>query len=259
MNNGRFKVFDAVRNAYIFVGREWPYLLKIGLAPMALQVCLSLFIEFTQADASAVAGYLWGLPATMSFAWFMFLETRLLLLGERIDRLPADPAYLADFQRAMQLSVLSSLLFNMAMAGAVMLEMTLLRATQKGVSGFADLGGFVLIGAIFWGLRFGIIPILMAVRHPVRPVLRQVQGMLFSLRLAGLGVVCLFPVAFLYQIVILLLLGDVVDPALEVSLTSAQKVALTLAGAPFSLLVSALLNAATVYALKQVLAERRAA
>jgi hypothetical protein len=257
MDNSRFSIFEAVRSAYVFVGREWLYLLKAGLLPMGMQVIASLFVQYQRAAASLIEGYLWGLPATTLFAWFMFLEARLLLLGERVDRLPQERAYLLDRLHCMKLTVMIAVLFNMGMAVALALLAAIAGGGQWGVSWPATISGLFIIGGIFWSLRFGLVPILAAVRYPIRPVLRQTWGMMFSLRLFGMAMTCLFPVVLLFQILVSAFIPAATDPLATGSFTAAQQLAIIAAGAPLSLLVAALLTAAGTSALRQILGTRR--
>jgi hypothetical protein len=255
MDSGRFNIFEAVRNAYIFVGREWFYLLKAGLLPMAAQIVATLFIQFQRPDASQIESYLWGLPAAVFFARFMFLEARLLLLGERLDRLPQDSAYLADRHHSLKLSVLTAVLFNMGTAAALTLWLTVEELSQSGANGLLHLAGLLIIGAIVWAIRFGIVPTLAAVHHPIRPVLRQTGGMLFSLRLVGMGMLCTLPVILLFWFFILSLVPELADPAAKLSET--EQIIVAIASTPMSLVCAALLSAAVAYALKQILGSRR--
>ncbi len=260
MNNNRFSIFGAVKEAYAFVGREWLYLLKAGLLPMGMQIVTALFIQFQRPEASQIEGYLWGLPSTVLFAWFTFLEIRLLLLGERLDRLPQDRAYLGDRLQCMKVSIMMSVLFNMSMMAALVLLLALGGGADQtgGANWPATLGIIVIIGGIFWGVRFGLAPILAAVHHPIRPVLQQTWGMMFSLRLIAMGIVCLFPLAFLFQIFMEVLLPPSTG-ALPgtLTLTVTQQITLVTASAPFSLFIAALLNAAAASALKQILGSGR--
>lgn len=255
MDNGRFNIFEAVKNAYVFVGREWFYLLKAGILPMAMQIVATLFIQFQRPDASQIEGYLWGLPAAVFFGWFMFLETRLLLLGERLDRLPKDPAYLADRQHCLKLSVMTAVLFNMAAAALLTGWLMIEETNQSGENWPLHIGGLLLIGAIAWGLRFGIIPTLAAVHYPIRPVLRRVDGMLFSLRLIGMGMCCTLPAIFFFWFIIISAVPAVADPAAK--LTEAQQIIITVVSTPLSLICAALLSAAVAFALKQILGAER--
>lgn len=258
MDKAQFNIFDAIRNAYLFVGRNWLYLLKIGMLPVLMQIGVALFLQSQRPDASTIESYLWGLPATTLFSWFMFLEMRLLLLGERIDKpLPKDINFLRDRQRALRVSIITALLFNMWLAASVTL---LLAATDSGLWGVnwpLTLAGLFLIGSIVWGMRFSVLPILGAVDHPFKPFLDQVRGMMFSLRLIGMGILCLLPVAFVFQILTALFISRPADPAVPFKLSDAEQIGVLIAGAPLSLIVSALLNAAAAYALKQLLGARK--
>lgn len=256
MDNSRFNIFEAVKDAYVFAGREWLYLLKAGLLPIVVQVGVSLFIQFQRPEASQIETYLWSIPATALFAWFTFIEMRLLLLGERVNRLPADGAAVAERRHALQLTVILSLLFNMGLTVLTSLLVVTMQASVASNNWAITLAGMFLLGGIFWSLRFGIVPILASVHYPIRPVLRQTWGMMFSLRLIGMGMACLFPVAILFQILTSLVIRRPVDAAVEAKMTTTEQLLFLLMGAPLSLMVSLLLNAAAAYALKQILGSR---
>ena len=254
-NNSRFNIFEAVKKAYLFVGREWLYLLKIGFLPMGAQVAAAAFVQYQRPDASLIEGYLWGLPAAALLGWFVFLQTRLLLLGERVDRLPRDRTYLADRHQAMNLSVLTTVLFNMGTAGALALWMAVEEGAQSSANKPLGILGLLIIGGVVWGVRFGIIPLLAAVHYPIRPVLRQTADMLFSLRLIGMGLLCTMPVVFLFRFLIAAAVPVSGDAMAKLS--EGEQFTLTVISAPLSLMCAALLGAATVYALKEILGTGR--
>ena len=254
-NNSRFNIFEAVKKAYLFVGREWLYLLKAGLLPMGAQIAAAAFVQYQRPDSSLIEGYLWGLPAAALLGWFVFLQTRLLLLGERVDRLPRDLAYLADRRHAMKISVLTTVLFNMGTAGALALWMAVEEIAQSSANKALGMIGLLLIGGVVWGVRFGIIPLLAAVHYPIRPVLRQTADMLFSLRLVGMGLLCTMPVVFLFRFLFVAVVPVSGDPMAKLS--DGEQLALTVISAPLSLMCAALLGAATAYALKEILGSGR--
>jgi hypothetical protein len=258
MDKSRFSIFEAVGNAYIFVGKEWPYLLKAGVLPVVAQIVGMLFVQFQRPEASLIESYLWELPAAWLFAWFMFIETRLFLLGERLRHLPRNQAYLADRQHSMNIAVLTSVLFNMGIA--VILSAMLLvddQSWKNPSSAGLHVAALVLLGAIIWAVRFGIIPTLAAVHYPIRPVLRQTDNLLFSLRLIGLGIACLLPAAFIFKLIIITVLPEIaVDPPAgvgDVHLTDAQQITAAVVFTIRSLVFTALLTAAVASALKQIL------
>ena len=257
MDSSKFNIFEAVKNAYLFVGREWVYLLKAGALPVVMQICTSLFVQLVREDSSILEGYLWGLPATALFSWFVFLEMRLLLLKEKIDELPHDVGYLIDRQNAMRIAVLTSLLFNMGISFAMTILLGIVESGKWGISTPLTLAGSLLAGVAFWSIRFGILPILAAVHYPFRPVLLQTRGAMFSLRLAGMALVCMFPVALVFQIALSFFVDKTADIATAPKLTMMEQVGIIVVSAPVSLLVAALLNASAAYALKQIIGSRQ--
>jgi hypothetical protein len=108
-----------------------------------------------------------------------------------------------------------------------------------------------LLGLVFWGARLGVLPILAAVGYPLRLFLQQVTSPLFSLQLIVMGMMAMFPVALVFQLVVSLL----IDPpsALSGGLAPRDHFLLIVMSAPFSLASNILLNASAAYALKQLL------
>jgi hypothetical protein len=255
MDKSRFSIFEAIQKAYVFVGRERSSLLMYGAAAMALQTVTDLFVQFQRPESSLVEGYLWELPATFLLARFMFLETRLLLLGERPEQLPQDQAYLSSRQRGLAASVISAVLFNMAMMAARVLLLALQESGQWGTNRLVTMAGFLVIGVLIWGVRFGIAPVLLAVNYPFRPVLRKTAGPMFSLRLIALGILCVLPVSFLFQTALALAVSGSGAKTLG-DLAPAVQAGIIAGNAVFSLVSAALLTAAVAYALKQILRSR---
>lgn len=253
MNNSRFNIFESVRSAYIFAGNEWRYLLKVGLFPMTVQILTSLILQFWVGETSSIESYLWSLPATVLFAWYVFLEMRLLLLGERLDRLPSDSALRVDRRQAMKVSVLIYLLFSMSMAAADAYLTIAADSNQQEVNFLITFGGVFVLGGILWGIRFSVAPILASVSQPIRPVLRKVEGMIFSFQLIGMGILCLFPVIFLFLFPVAILVVKLTFPMTSMKLG----LLVALGGAPASLITVTLLNASIAYMLKQILGNRR--
>ncbi|MCK5519110.1 MAG: hypothetical protein KAI61_06825 [Alphaproteobacteria bacterium] len=253
MNNSSFNILEAVRNAYSFTRREWRYLLKAGYFPMMAQILTSSILQFGVEDISPIESYLLSFPATVLFAWYVFLETRMLLLGERLDRLPSDSALLADRRQAMKVSVIVYLLFSMGMAAADAYLVMAMTSGHWGVNWPITLIGLFVLGGIFWGIRFSVVPILASVNYPVRPVLRQMKGMMFSLRLIGMGIICLLPLIFIFLFPMAIFIVKIASPMTQMK----QGFLIVLGGAPVSLIIVTLLNASIAYALKQMLGSSR--
>lgn len=251
MKNSSFAITAAAKNAYIFVGREWRYLVKIGTLPLGLQLLATLFIHLQRPDAMALEGFLWSFPASVAFAWFMFLEARLLLLGERIDRLPADKEYRQERAYALKLCIIVALLFNMAITAAFATLEWLFMSGASAQSLFAGAAFLFLTGGLFWGVRFSIVHILAAVNYPIRPFLRQTHGMEISFRLIGMGFLCVVPALFIFQMLL-----SLIAPDANAELSDIQILAVLCLSAPLSLTLVAVLNAAAAFALKDLLGGR---
>jgi uncharacterized membrane protein len=220
---------------------------------MGAQIATVLFIQFQRPTASQIEFYLWGLPATVLFGWFMFLETRLLLLGEKLDRLPQDADYLSDRRRDMELAVLAAVLFDMIRMALLVTLMAIVPANpEEPMAPPLVLVGLFIIGVLFWGMRFIIIPTLAAVHHPIRPVLQKLHGGFFSLRIVCMGFAALLPVG----ITALILLGNPPETAAQ---AQTLHVSTLIADSFLSFASVAVLNASVACALKQILNPRRRA
>jgi hypothetical protein len=247
-----FSIIRAVRDGYAFVGREWKYLLRIALLPTGISMVTQLYLFFRdrEKDISIFEGFIWGLPATALLAWFMFQESRLLLLGEKADTLPENPDYIAERKRAQNASILIWLLFSMGWSAVQGYQDMLLRplADPAAQPEFWMAGlGALIFGVFFWGLRFGVAHILAAVNYPIRQYVRQVNGLGISLRLAGMALLGCIPVLIVFA-----LLLQIVAPNLQHPDDPAVAIVVMLA-APVSILVAAVLNAAAGFALKEML------
>jgi hypothetical protein len=143
------------------------------------------------------------------------------------------------------------------MSLAITILMSAAESPQWGTEWPITLAGMAMIGMMFWAVRFGLLPILAAVHYPFAPFLKKIRGMMFSLRLVGMGAVCLFPVAFLFQIFVVSFMGRSADPAVQLKMTAPEQTTIIIASAFLSLLITALLNAAAAHALKQLLGSNR--
>lgn len=248
MSGSQFSITGAVRNAYAFVGREWRYLLKLGLLPMGVGLVTKGVLFALQSDLTATAVSLWNLPAAAMTGWFIFYEARLLLLGERGDGLPQNPAFLAQRKRCMSLCVITFLLFYMAAKGIMDFHVWSVGQTVSGENTFLFAAGALLFGVGIWGLRFMLAPILAAVDYPVRRYMKIVNGAGISFRVLGLMALGSLPVLAVFFTLAALFLPPIVpSQQLDVPLP------LVLLDVPMVLLIWAVLAAAGCYALKEIL------
>jgi hypothetical protein len=185
----------------------------------------------------------------------MFAEARLVLMGERIDYLPQDENYLNERRRMMNYSVTVFLLFNMALTAISAWLQWTVTSHAFGDNMAITLASLFFIGGMFWGLRFSVAYIVAAVGYPFRAFLQRSEGMEFSLRLLGMGLLCAFPVYLALELLLEILFPELTsNPAPE---TMSMVIVVS---APIAFAVPVLLNAAAAYALKDMLGggERRA-
>jgi len=260
MSGSQFNISAAVRNAYLFLGREWAYLGRASLLPVGVTLVTDLLVYKQGRDITIDEAppwnmpfelFLWDLPSSILFGWFMFREVRLLLLGERANFLPQDVDYLSDRRRSLQVCVIVWLLFNMAQTvfgGALYWALGMIKANPNSMAGLLV---FFLFGISIWGIRFGVVHILAAVGYPIRNFIFRVNGLGISLRLIGMTALCVIPVFLLVAAV-----GTLVVPENAAVPEHTTRV-LIAAHSLFGSLIQALLTAASAFALKEILGRPR--
>lgn len=252
----KFKIFPVVKSAYLFAAKERGYLLKIGVLPMVAHVVTALFLQFYRADASMLENYIWSLPSAALFAVFTFALARLLLVGERLDKLSVEDAYKNNRPRMMKASILLSLIFHMGLALVTITLMFVV--SSKDVSGvsniFLTVGAALIVGFIFWGVRFGVLPILASVGYPLKRFLMKVNSPFFSLQLIMMGIVAMLPLIMIFQFAMSMVISPPDGMTVElITVSTKEHIAIIIISAPFSLLSNVILNASAIFALKEIL------
>lgn len=258
MNNISFNMALAIRSGYLFVAREWQYLARFSLLPIGVSLITDLAMYYQKREISMFEDYLWNMPALALFGWFMFVEARLALMGERAGHLPTDPAYMAERKQALAASVLVWLLF-------VMGRTTILAYLTWGIGKSNPLINFFwlfLIGAGIWGIRFSVAHILAAVGYPIRRYIFQVNGIFISLRLAGLYLMTCLPVALVeYGLTSMILPQDVagglIDSKVLDNLPESSALSLIVLETLSDVVSMALATAVFSFALKDMLSRPR--
>ncbi len=251
MKDRSFNIFRAVRDAYLFVGREWRYLLRLAGFPVAAGIATLLVAQLAMPGGSILADALWNIPANAVMGWYLFLQTRLLVFGERLDRLPPGGAQRASRRRALVASVCVWVLFNMGLAAlAQYFEWTAERYTPGTPMTAAGIAGLLLVGFSVWAVRLGVAHILAAAGYSIKAFLIEVNGVMFSVRLIGMAMLCVLPLLFPLQIVMAAVLSGKSGIGVQ------DLLMLAALGAPFSCLAGSLCNAAAVFALKEALGRR---
>lgn len=251
MSGGTFGIIEAARSAWQLLLEQRAYIVRIAALPVCAQVGTTLALRFLNPEAGVIESFLWNFPATVLFAWLMFAEARFVLAGERLDRLPQDAAYLGARLHAMQLGVLFTLIFNMAVAAATAWLEWAMRTGEAARGGLASAATFGAVILLVWGLRFSVMHIVAAAGYPPHVFLRRVRGAEFSLRLLGMGLLCALPVYLLLMLAVELAVPDAAQ-----GLTDVQSAMIIIFTAPVTMFVPLLMNAAAVFALKELMGRK---
>lgn len=252
MNGAKFGIIDSVKKAWRFTVDNRGYLMRLGFIPLMLQMVTVMFLLNFRPESTVFEIFLWNLPANMFFAWYMFAEVRFLLLGERLDRLPGDAEYLAVRSLSMKRAVLILLLFDMGLTAAFGWVEWASRTMMAEQSALVAMSIPVLYAAVFWALRFSVLHVVAAVGYPLRAFLRRVRGVEFSLRMAGMILLCSLPIYLAFGFLAALLLAG------AESVDGIRGALFRIMQVPTAMLASVLMNAAAAYALKEMLGRERA-
>lgn len=257
MNKNRFHILKSVLAAYNYIGREWRYLFGIGLVPASVSFLTIMLSQALHPKAGLIEEFLWSLPATALFGWLMFQQTRLMLFGERLDNLKTDVPFVLNRQRLMRASIIVWILFKMAIMGAGIFLYWAASTATPGETSVQSVIGMLLIGFAFWGVRFGVAHILAAADYSIRAFIFRVNGIMISLRLIALAFLATAPLMLILRALISLVVpgGEVTATTQLSGLTFAL---LALLGTLMALASTLVLNAAAIFALKEMLGQDKA-
>ena len=257
MSGGRFKIIESVKSAYVFAWHNATYLLTAAVAPLLVQIVSDGFLQYIGKADPLKLGFieygLWTLPAHAVLSWFLFIEARLIFLGENIYNLPQEPEAIAKRNQAMQATILVALLFHMmtiAFQGVTQWSAGITQGSLDAATkpnSFAMTIGMLSIGAMFWGLRFMAAPVVVAIGLSLRQFIFRVNGVEFSLRLLGLWLATWLPVYFTYGLFGILVFGK------DKQISGSDIYLSNLLDAPFSIIGAALATAAICFAVRQVM------
>ncbi|MEZ0261205.1 MAG: hypothetical protein ACAH80_09355 [Alphaproteobacteria bacterium] len=192
----KFSIMAAVRNGYIFVIREWRYLARLAILPTGVLLITNMAIFYNQQYMTEFMYYALSLPYLTLFGWYLFMLSRLLLLGERAPFKGSTPEEMRERHHWLKVTVIVWLLWSAWWAGFKGYCTWFMQNPQLQQSGGANMFLLLLIGASFWSLRFGVVPLLASVGYSIKRYIFQVNGIRISLSLLGLSIVCLSPLFF---------------------------------------------------------------
>lgn len=259
-NRGNFSISDALRDGYRTSWRMRAYLLRLSVIPLVVHALTQAVKVYVVYDAQTLVlpspylMFLLELPATVAFGWFIFAQSRAMLLGERTDSLPAEAGYRAARLDCLRASVIFFILYKMFMTVCYSLMLKISQVNPQAEATLPTVLFMVLVGIMFWSVRLTLAPAVSAVGYSVKHYIFAVNGAMISLNLLAVGFVCLLPVFMMMALVNGLILGG--DVSAEP--TQAQVLAVGAAMAPITLFFFATANAAAVCGLRQLFARSKA-
>ena len=246
MNNQRFDILGCALQGIRSVFAEWRYLSSIALVPVGLTALITLFKAYGIENKTLTTNVLATLPTSALAAWFMFLQTRLLVFGERGGQNSAVSG--DERRRAFEASMILWLLTSLASLGFTTFVAYWGEQMQQGGSTGLTAVGYLMLGAAFWALRFSLVHILGAIGYSIRSYIYRVNGVMVSLRIFAMMMIVFFPVSF------------VSGPVAQALLDAAQREApmmqifgLQLILCALTFIFLAFFNAAGVFALREML------
>lgn len=252
MNSTRFDILDAATFGFRSAFAERRYLSLVALVPICITSAVELLKVFGLDNNGFMTELVCLIPISLAAAWFMFVQTRLLVFGERPPEHLIGTA--AERRRQFEASALLWLLMQMFALGflAFMLHWNQ-QIKADTLSAPVNIIGYLLIGATFWAARFFVAHILAATGYPLRDYIFRVNGVMVSLRLIALLFIVMLPVA---------LVASPIEQSLAQALRAQDAHPLNIAGliivrTILNFVLLAVFNAACVQALRQMLGPQK--
>lgn len=250
MSHNSFDIIGAAVNAVRFVIRERRYMLAAAAFPFAATLAANMMSFFIlKGQGSILLAVLLLLGEAAMDGWFMFLQTRLIVLGERLEEPGQNPDARQLRHNDMRAAVLTWMLFKLWLTAVIMYLIWVVKAAEEAQTsgiGFFSMAGLFLLGAWVWSLRLGVAHILVGVGYSVKSYLFRVNGLMGSLRLIGLALVVSLPfqsIAMPLEEKLILTKGlETIDAVVLLTLASLTNTALLV-----------FLNAAAIFAMKDML------
>ncbi|MFN7114549.1 MAG: hypothetical protein ACK4PK_09375 [Alphaproteobacteria bacterium] len=250
MNTQRFDILGCALAGYRSVFAERRYLMSAALMPVGLTAFIEILKIYGIQKPSITSEMLTMLPVGVAAAWFMFLQTRLMVFNERGENIA--PENMLSRRSAFEASALLWLLLQMAGLGLLAFMMYWKNEMQsESPATFVNLSFYLVIGASFWGLRLLVVHILGAIGYSIRDYIFKVNGIMVSVRMFALLMIVLLPVA---------IAAGPVEEALVTAMKAGNTPPLQIAGLTvlrvvLNFMLLAFFNASAVFALRQMLGQ----
>jgi len=248
----KFNIVSSVGMAFFYLQKNYLLAIKMGLVLVIASIVTEIFMFYGLEDVEGLFGSLLRLPEMAIEAWVAFIVARHVIFEENIYCLPKDSGFVKKRSQLLQIAVVLSVLIELVSVGIFLMliewnksEIPVLQSTFDPVS-------IIALVFFFWALRLKVLPVVVASGMSIRQFLTDVKGMMFSFRLLGLLLLCLLPIWFLSQILLLPIIENTDPVTSPLTLSTSQRLYYFLVSGILSLVKTIVVTVALVSALKEM-------
>lgn len=250
-----FKIFNAISSGSFFLRRNCGYLLKFSIIPLILHIAGNIFVQIQRPDASLFEIYLWNLPAVAAFGWFVFIQTRLIFLGERLDNIPENQWYKEGRINSMHASIIIFIFFNMfvTFSSGVMVMTAIADQANEIKHSLAGAITTLVTLLMFFGVRYAFLPILAAVHFPLKIFMKKIVRPMISVQVIGASAMVMLPVAIISQGLLYMILPvkEILTTGFDLGMY--ERVMISILSGVVSLASTSFINIVLTYAVRQMI------
>ena len=225
-----YDVTDSAMQGYALIWKERAYLLRLAIFPLLIKFVCATTVIMNGYEFDFIKQSLLMLPSYFADGWVMSHLVRLIFLDQRWPFRPTgnsqtDMATLRDRAGGIMAGTVCFALLEFLKTGLI--GVMFMAATPPGTTPEAMLAGgavdpaasttsspytavmgMALIVLTIWMIRYLWLYIPAAAGFSGRAFLRRVGGMMGSIRLLGVWMICSIPILFLFMIIASVLLGS---------------------------------------------------
>ena len=222
-----FDVTDSAMKGYTLVWNERVYLFRLAIFPLFIKLVCSITVIVNGFEFDFIKHALLMLPSYFADGWVMSHLVRLIYLDQRWPFRPTgnpqnDMAVLRDRAGGIMAGTVCFALIEFLKTG--LMGAFIMGATPPGVtpgqlpatvaatpavpsSPYTAIAGVLMIGVTIWVVRYMWLYIPAAAGFSGREFLRRVGGLMGSIRLLGVWMICTVPILFGFILVASALMG----------------------------------------------------
>lgn len=201
-------LLSATRDGYMTLWQERQYVMRLAVIPLTLKIMFYFAAVMFEVGPERLYFTIIMLPALFAEGWFHAQFLRTVLTGERWPiriegRVEKHFDFLLARARGILACIIAFVLIAMLKGGAMVgLSAMQIAATEKAATGMMDSNplalflGLGVIGAALWGFRLVWIYIPLVVLMPIKTYLKGVNGMMSSIQMIVIWLLCVIPLQF---------------------------------------------------------------